>query len=315
MAQHQINFYEIRQSAFKTTVRCKQNKILDRSGRYFFMKKTVKKFLPKIIGFKLNSLFLVRPNAAVHQAFQLFCGPRRGGIKPEQEVFLNAAKTKKITVDGKSLQLYHWKGSKETILLLHGWESNTHRWKQLIEKLQAESYNIVAFDAPAHGNSEGKLFNVPLYSKCVDMMVEKIQPDHIIGHSMGAMTTVYQQHFHPTNNIKKLILLGAPSELTLIMADFQKILNLTPKFMHALNVYFHTRFGFTFEEFSIASFAKTIKQKGLVFHDVYDKIAPVSSAKAIHANWTNSELIITEGAGHSLNNEAIHSEIVRFLKP
>lgn len=278
------------------------------------MKKTVKKYLPKIIGFKLNSLFLVRPNAAVIQAFQLFCGPRHGRTKPDQEAFLNAAKTEKISVDGKSLQLYQWKGNKETILLLHGWESNTHRWKQLIEKLQAESYNIVAFDAPAHGNSEGKLFNVPLYAKCVDIMIKKVHPNHIIGHSMGAMTAVYQQHFHPANNIEKLILLGPPSELTLIMDDFQKILNLTPKFMHALEAYFHAKFGFTFKEFSIAAFAKTIKQKGVLFHDAYDKIAPVSSSKAIHANWKNSELIITEGAGHSLNNDAINLDILRFLE-
>lgn len=278
------------------------------------MKKTIKKFLPKIVGFKLNSLFLVRPELAVLQAFQLFCGPRKGRAKPHQETFLNPAKNGKITVDGKALQTYRWKGNKETILLLHGWESNTHRWKELIEKLQKEDYNIVAFDAPAHGNSSGKLFNVPLYSKCVNIFVEKFLPDYIIGHSMGAMTSVYQQHFHPTDGIKKLILLGPPSELSLIMKDYQKILNLAPRLMISLETYFHAKFGFTFKEFSIAKFAKTIKQPGLLIHDTYDKIAPVSASKAIHANWENSELMLTEGAGHTLDNNLIHTTIINFLK-
>lgn len=278
------------------------------------MRKTIKNFVPKIVGFKLNSLFLARPEKAVLQAFHLFCTPRRGKIQPDQHAFLNPAKNDQITIDGKSLQTYQWKGKKETVLLLHGWESNTHRWQQLIGKLQKEEYHIIAFDAPAHGNSEGTFFNVPMYSDCVDAMIGKFKPDHIIGHSMGAMTTVYQQHFHPTNAIKKIILLGPPSELVNIMDDFQKILHLTPRFMNGLEAYFHGKFGFTFKEFSIATFAKSLKQQGLLIHDEYDKIAPVMASKSIHANWSTSKLIITEGAGHSLNNDFVHAEIIRFLK-
>lgn len=278
------------------------------------MKKTMQKFLPKLVGFKLNSLFLLHPEAATSQVFQLLCMPRRGKIKPEQEAFLNSAKNGKVTVEDTSLQTYFWKGKKETILLLHGWESNTFRWKELIEKLQAEDYTIVAFDAPAHGDSDGKLFNVPLYSKCVDKLIEKNRPTHIIGHSVGALTMIYQQHLSPTTGLKKMVLLGPPSELSLIMKDFQKILHLTPRFMLAVEKLFHTKFGFTFEEFSAAEFSKTLKQQGLLIHDIYDKIAPVSASKTIHANWANSKLILTEGAGHSLNNDAIHTEILQFLK-
>lgn len=278
------------------------------------MKQLIKKFQPKIVGFKLNFLFLARPDLAISQAFQLFCTPRRGKIKPEQTAFLNPAKVEKIRVEGKSLQIYQWKGDNATVLLLHGWESNTHRWKQLIEKLQAESYHIIAFDAPAHGNSTGKMFNIPFYDKCVETVVQKTNPEFIVGHSMGAMTAIFHQHFHPTKHIEKLVLLGPPSELTLLMKDFQKVLNLTPQFMQSLEAYFHSKFGFTFAQFSIASFAKTVQQKGLLIHDAHDKIAPVSASKSIHENWKNSTLIVTEGAGHSLNNEAIHKKVIRFLK-
>lgn len=278
------------------------------------MKKRLQQFLPKIIGFKLNSLFLVKPELALSQAFFLFCAPRRGKVGVEQAGFLNPAKSETISVEKKSLQTYRWKGTKECILLLHGWESNTHRWKQLIEKLQLENYDIVAFDAPAHGNSSGKLFNVPLYVKCVEAMVQKYSPSHIIGHSVGGMTAVFHQHCFPKQKISKMVLLGPPSELTLIMGDFQKILKLSPRFMKGLEVYFHKKFGFWFSEFSTAKFAKSLSQKGLIVHDKYDKIAPVSASKAIHENWKNSRLVLTEGAGHSLNNEMILGEVIAFLK-
>lgn len=277
------------------------------------MNKTVKKILPKVLGLKLNSLFFVRPEAAISQAFYLFCGPRRGKINPEQKKFLDPAKNGKINLGKQIIQSYHWKGNKETILLLHGWESNTQRWQQLIEKLQQENYNIIAFDAPAHGDSSGKLFNVPLYSKCVTVFVEKHRPDYIIGHSIGAMTTIYEQRLSPIS-AKKIVLLGAPSELMFIMKDFQKTLNLSSRFMKGFEAYFNKKFGFSFKEFSTAKFAEKIKQPGLLIHDTYDKIVPVSASKAIHKNWNNSKLIITEGAGHSLNNDAIHAEIISFLK-
>ena len=278
------------------------------------MKKTINKYLPKIIGVRLNTLHLVKPQKAVKKAFYLFCTPRRGRVKPEQENFLNSAKAKLVDAEGINLQTYHWKGNGKTILLVHGWESNTHRWKTLIEKLQAKNYNIYAFDAPAHGNSKGNYIHVPLYTKCVEEVVKQFSPEIVIGHSIGGMTTVFHQHQFPNTNIKKLVLLGPPSELSSIMGDYQKILNLKPRVMKGLEERFQSKLGFKFEEFSISRFAKSVKQPTLVIHDKYDKIAPVEASKSIHQNLQHSEFIETEGAGHSLNNDYIHTEIIQFLE-
>lgn len=277
------------------------------------MKKTLRKFLPKVIGLKLSSLFLIRPNSALNKAFILFCSPRRGRVKPEQKAFLTTAKREKIKIDHCLVQSYHWKGEKETILLVHGWESNTHRWQQLIEKLQEVGYNVVAFDAPAHGDSSGKLFNIPLYSKYMTAFVEKHRPDYIIAHSIGAMTTMYQQHGHPEKS-EKIILLGSPADMGFIIDGFQNILRLSPRFMEALKAYFIKEVGHDIKDFSIQNFTAINQQKGLLIHDVYDKIVPYSAAKTIHENWENSNLITTEGAGHSLDNNAIHADILHFLK-
>lgn len=278
------------------------------------MNKTIKKFLPKAVGFRLNSLFLLRPEAAIEKAFQLFCSPRRGKVDFEQAVFLDPAKIEPLHIEGTTIQMYHWPGEKETILLLHGWESNVQRWKTLIEILQHDGYTIFAFDAPAHGNSSGKMFNVPFYSVCMEEVLKKFRPKYVIAHSVGAMTAVYNQYKHPEETISKMVLLGPPSELTALMKDFQKILNLSPRFMTAFEQYFKKKFGFLFSEFSTATFAKNLVQKGLIVHDAYDKIVPVSAAKSIHANWKNSTLIITEGAGHSLNQKSIYTAISEFLK-
>ena len=84
--------------------------------------KTINKYLPKIIGVRLNTLHLVKPQKAVKKAFYLFCTPRRGRVKPEQEEFLTQAKAKTVIAEEIQLQTYHWKGSGKTILLVHGWK-------------------------------------------------------------------------------------------------------------------------------------------------------------------------------------------------
>jgi pimeloyl-ACP methyl ester carboxylesterase len=277
------------------------------------MKKSFRKLLPKLVGLKLNSLFFVNPQLALEQAFYLFCAPRRGKPEAHESPFLDSAKSEKIKIGNVSTQVYRWNGTKEKVLLLHGWESNTYRWKDLIDKLQAENYDITALDAPAHGNSSGKLFNVPLYAKFVQVLIEKHKPDFVVGHSVGAMTADFQQHMKPSKNISKLVLLGPPSELTEIMADFQEVFGFHQKFMEGLEKFFQKKFDYTFEVFSTARFAKSLKMEGLIIHDKFDKIAPVSASEAIAKNWGNSRLIITEGMGHSLNNENVLDEVVGFL--
>lgn len=276
-------------------------------------KKLVNKYLPRIIGLRLSSLFRIKPEKAVLKAYKLFASPRKGKVKPEQQEFLNKAKTTAIEHDSKKIQLYHWKGEGKTVILVHGWDSNTHRWKQLIEDLQKENYNVIAFDGPAHGYSEGKLLNVPLYSKCLDRMLKIYKPEFIIGHSIGGMTVVYNQYLKQSPFVEKLILLGSPSEMSSIMNDYKRILRLSDKFMVALEAYFKEKFDYTFNEFSIANFAKNMEKETLIIHDKYDKVAPVEAAEAIHKNLKHSRLKITEGAGHSLYKDDIRKEILQFL--
>ena len=148
------------------------------------MNKLLKKALPKVIGSSINVLAIFAPKIAAKQAFKVFSKPRRGKIGPHHEEFLNPNLEPKISVEEHQIQPYKWSGTGKTILLVHGWESHSHRWKEMIIRLQQENYNIIAFDAPAHGYSSGKYFYVPLYHQALNKMLETYHPDYLIGHSM-----------------------------------------------------------------------------------------------------------------------------------
>ncbi|SHJ58981.1 alpha/beta hydrolase [Aquimarina spongiae] len=278
------------------------------------MREKFKKYVPLLIGKYLQLLFFFSPKKALHKAYMLFCTPRKGKVLPEQEDFLDEAEDAVIAVEDIYIQSYRWANMGETILVVHGWESNTHRWKRIIQKLHQQGYNVVAFDAPAHGYSSGKILSVPFYTQCLQKMVELYRPDHIMGHSVGGMTTLYHQYVYPDQEINKLIILAPPSDLERIMGQFQGILRLSSKFMKALDDFFKNKYGFYFEEFSVSKFATSIDKKGLLIHDKYDDIAPYNEVVAISQSWKGSQFITTENYGHSLFYEEVDDMIITFLK-
>ncbi len=278
------------------------------------MKEKIEKYLPILIGKYFRVLFFFSSEKAVSKAYKLFCTPRKGRILPEQEDFLEEAADEVILVNDVKIQTYRWPTMGETILMIHGWESNTHRWKSLIKKLHKKGFNIIGFDAPAHGNSSGKILNVPLYTECLQKIIELYRPNHLLGHSVGGMTTIYHQYTYPNQEIEKLVVLAPPSELARIMKGYQRILKLSPKFMKALDQYFKDKHGFYFKEFSVSYFAQNLTHKGLLIHDKYDDIAPYREAEAIGENWTNAQFITTENYGHSLFFNEVDNMIIDFLK-
>ncbi|MEE9363280.1 MAG: alpha/beta hydrolase [Cellulophaga sp.] len=278
------------------------------------MKKFLTRFIPLVYGFYFNSLAIFSSKKAAKKAFMLFCSPRKGKVLPHQKEYLDQAKHEIISTNGVALQTYKWEGKKEIILLLHGWESNVFRWRNLIDLLVYKNYTIIAFDAPAHGNSTGNILNVPLYTSCTAHLISKYQPTHIIGHSIGGMTTMYNQYKNPNTYIQKVISLGAPSDLSLIMEQYEGMLQLNTKVMQALDDYFMEHFNFNIDEFSIANFVKATENKGLLVHDELDVIAPVTASEKIHANWKNSKLIKTKGFGHSLHQNEVNQHILEFLE-
>ncbi len=275
--------------------------------------KLIKKYLPKIIGFRLNSLYRINKNKAVKKTYRVFCTPRGGKVLPKHVEFLKKSKHEVVNFQQYKIQTYHWKGKGRTVLLVHGWDSNSGRWKNLVKFLQKENYNVYAFDAPAQGYSSGRLLNVPLYANCLKQMIELYKPSILIGHSMGGLSILFNEFKFPTPQLEKIVSLGAPSEVKKILYDLKKILGLNQRIMNDLELYFQEKFGYTFDEFCGAEFAQHISTPSLLIHDAYDKVVPIQEAYDLQNGLQNVSMIKTEGGGHSLNRDDIHQAIIDFI--
>jgi esterase/lipase len=277
--------------------------------------KKIKYFIiTKSIGFYINSLGLLFPKKAALLAYKIFSQPRLGKLNQLNiPPFLQTAKHAKIDYKHHKIQTYTWQGNQNVILLVHGWESNTMRWKKLFPYLNKTGSTIIAIDAPAHGLSSGQEFNAILYSEFIKVVVDKFQPNAIIGHSVGGMASFYYQYKHQNPMIDKLVLLGAPSDLRVIFSNYVKLLSLNSRMSKALENFFIQKFQLQLDDFSGQKFCAEIKTRGLVAHDIKDKIVAYYEGEKIGKSYKNALFITTKGFGHSLHKDDLYEEIGEFL--
>lgn len=267
----------------------------------------------KLVGSALNFSSYIAPSFAIKKAFTLFSTPRKGRISDKDIPTIESAFSKELNYQEYSIMTYRWPGKGKTILLVHGWESNTARWDFLLKELKKHDYNIVALDAPAHGNSSGKLFNALLYSEFINVVVNDYKPEIIIGHSVGGMASVFFQSKYQFQQLKKLVLLGAPADFEGVFERYIELLGYNAKIAEGLNNYILKNFNHLPSYFSSAKFSETITCKGLIIHDKKDLVIPYKDALKYQKYFKNSELFTTEGFGHSLKDKVVTEKIEEFL--
>jgi alpha-beta hydrolase superfamily lysophospholipase len=257
---------------------------------------------------------LFAPKKATLLAFSLFSHPRKGKlIASHLPPFLAEAKKETFDNDGLQIQTYRWDGDEKIIFLLHGWESNTMRWKKLLPYLMKTGHTIIAIDAPAHGLSEGNEFNVIRYAASIDCVAKKYSPNYIIGHSIGGKASLYYQATYNNPTIEKMVLLGAPSDYAIIFKNYVRLLRLSNRMEQLIHQHYWDRFQIKVAEFSAQHYAHSITAKGLLFHDLDDTVVLHDESQKINRIWKTSVLETTKGLGHSLQNKEVYKKIKDFL--
>lgn len=278
------------------------------------MKKLINFFIVKSIGAYINFLSYLFPKKAVQLAHGYFSEPRIGRLsKDNLPEILQTSHTEAFQYEDDKIQTYTWRGNESVILLVHGWESNSSRWEKFLPYLKKSGSTIIAVDGPAQGLSSGKEFTVTKYAEFIHVIVEKFKPKYIIGHSMGGKTCLYYQYKYQSASIQKMVILGSPSDFKIIFQNFIDLMSLNSKISKALEKKYIVILNRNLEEFSGQLFASEIDIKGLVAHDIDDKIVLFTEAKKIASAWKEVQFIETSGLGHRLHDDDLYKKVSQFL--
>lgn len=278
------------------------------------MKKTAFFIFTKSIGLYINILSFVFPKKASQLAYAFFSEPREGKLsKDKLPGILQEAQSEMFQLQEDSFHTYTWKGNDTVILLVHGWESNASRWENLLPYLKKSGSTIIAIDGPAHGLSSGKEFNIPQYAEFIHIAVQKFKPQFLIGHSIGGKTCLYYQSVYQNDALKKMVILGAPSDFKIILNNYITLLSLNSKISKSLEAHYLNNFKLSLEQFSGKIFASKLNIKGLIAHDIDDSVVLFEEGKKIAGAWKNVVFIETKGLGHSMHDDELYNKVSHFL--
>lgn len=281
--------------------------------------------LPKLIQalFKITfkTVELIAPPLASRWAVRLFFSPVRFNRPAREKPLLEKAGIQQIPFTGfyrrPSLASYYttytW-GHGPAVLLVHGWAGRGSQMGFFVQPLVEAGYQVVTFDAPAHGDSPGKRTNVLEFVQ----IIQDIERDvggfvAIVGHSLGGIAAALATQ----RGVKaqKLITIGSPATMEFILNSFAGQINASPRSQGRLRDYLASLAGSDLDDFSLNRIVSQLKTPGLIIHDKRDRNVHYSQGLSLAQSWPEAELITTDGFGHNriLRNRELISTVVDFI--
>jgi pimeloyl-ACP methyl ester carboxylesterase len=255
------------------------------------------------------------PGLAVRLAGRLFRTPPRRRRRSENEhETLATGERLDLSLHGQRLAVWRW-GRGPRALLVHGWGSRGARLSSFVRPLVEAGFSVVAFDAPGHGASEGRLSSLPEYIAAIEEIAQRIgAPEVFVAHSMGgaASAIAIKRGIVP----KAAVFLAPaanPGEWT---ERFAAVLRIPDDVIAGMKESFERQFGYRWDEFDVPRAGASLSVALLVFHDKEDAEVPWNNGAAITAAWPGAELVTTEGLGHKLiaHDPEVVRRAVAFLR-
>ncbi len=268
----------------------------------------------KLLSAKYQMINMFSTKKAGIGTINMLIRPMQGRIIPKQLPDVEPEKTGiRKSSDDLNVKLYDWGGDGETTLLIHGWDSNSYRWYDMIDHLGRDSHRFVALDAPFHGGSDGDHFNLLHFANMIDVALDIFEPTKIVAHSMGGLSLAHLLQKKRYTRLEKLILLSPVADLSWHIDRFHHLLSLRKKTRLAMDDYFESLFNMQFNEFNFKDFEKDLDCEILIIHDELDQVVPISDSEKIHEWFQGSELRTVRGRGHALQGEEVYNIIGEFL--
>ncbi len=266
----------------------------------------------------MTTLDSTKFQAIVKKTYQAFFSPSRYEEKSSDREVIEWGNNYRVPFEDGELAVTTWGSSGPAVLLMHGWGGARAQMTGFVDPLLFAGYRVVAYDQPAHGESDGTMTNLLEIAPTMDLIAKQEGPFHaVIAHSFGTLITSYalvERNFPPP---ARLVYFGAFNQLLESLPRFQVIAGLSDEIMDGFRGMLYENFGRdVLEAITNELLTPRIHIPALIFHDATDNVTPVEDSRAIARVWKHTHYIETQGLGHrgALQSKSIHEQAVKFLK-
>ena len=263
----------------------------------------------------LDLLWNVTPAFTKLLVKKMFFTPSSYKITPLEKHYLENGESFQLSVHGKTVQCWKW-GTGPSILLAHGWNGRGIQLHHFIEPLMQRGYSVIGYDAPGHGESEGKTSSYFEFTDTIRTLLassngHKIQG--VIAHSMGGSATV--NSIAKENQPLQAVLVAPALKLAELLKCFFDHVGVPAYLYDILIQEYERQFGYDMRRDNPAHLFKEIDSRILIVHDKQDPTIPYTDSKELSNEFENIVLHTTEGLGHKriLTDESVVDAIVNYF--
>ena len=275
-------------------------------------------FQIRLIRMAFRWLGPLAPKYACLKAYHLFTSPMIRARHRQPNALLSEAVITEFLYGKRLLKKYVWGSGEKTILLAHGWQSRGTALRGFVPDLLDAGFQVVAFDAPAHGDSPGKRVNLPVFSGLITTLLEQHAPvEAVIGHSFGGASTIFGMlQKKEEAHLPKLVLIASPVNIAWVVEDFLRLIRASDKISTLFKAHIEGKMQMDFSMGDTAQYYDQLPiAQTLIIHDKNDASVPFEMSEKIFQRYANIELIATEGLGHSkiLKHPAVIQAVRDFI--
>ena len=257
----------------------------------------------------------VAPELAARWAETLFCTPPRHEPRSGDEAFLASGRRSTVPWEGRDLALWDWGPQHQSpIVLVHGWGSRAGRFSVMGGRLLEAGHRVVAYDAPAHGRSTGRLASLVEFARALRAVGDHVGPVRsLVGHSLGGAAIVLA--LRDGLPAERVVLLAAPADVSRFSTAFADHLRIPERARQAMRRNLERRLEARWDDLHLPAIVSGLRTPALVVHDRSDPDVPYRHAEEIVAAWPGARLLATEGLGHRavLRDPAVVASTAAFL--
>ncbi|WP_036816037.1 alpha/beta hydrolase, partial [Photobacterium sanctipauli] len=199
------------------------------------------------------------------------------------------------TAEGKMMT--YRLGSGPTWVLGHGWSGSSSQFFPLMEYIAEAGFTALAFDNPAHGESEGRFGHLPGFVSALDSVLEQQESiAGVVAHSMGGAMVLESRHQCLEN---KPVLLVAP-----VLNYTENLLSTVASSGYSMRLFNEVvddiaeAYQYPLDSIDPIKRLSQRQAKAVIVHDTGDRFASFSASEQASTEFDHVTLIATEGLGH-----------------
>lgn len=267
----------------------------------------------RVLKASFKTLLALAPPLAERWAERLFSTPARREPSERLRETLSLGTPFSLDFEGRRLRGWTW-GEGESVYFMHGWAGRAGQFGALVPPLVAVGYKVVGFDAPGHGESEGKRTSLVEFARSLTAVVERHGPARaVIAHSLGGAATALAMR--RGLSVGRAVFVGTPSDPPGYFRNFLDTLGMPAARRATMEKRLEAEYEFRWDELSLPKLASALRAPLLVVHDRADAEVPWVEGQVIAGAWHGARLLSTSGLGHRriLRDDGVVASIVDFV--